>query len=127
MVKVSYDPFKEIVILDKVKYELEEFIKVLGLSSGIGFANWANGIIFVYHSLPWSETTIKEALNGKLYWYHVAYADMPKYKAVLESKDGKIKIGIVNVSSSEIMDKVTKWLKVLEKLPRYLESKRKGL
>ncbi|GBC75226.1 hypothetical protein HRbin06_00542 [archaeon HR06] len=123
MVKVSYDPIKEIVIFEKVKYDLEDFIRVIGLVSGMGLANWANGIIFVYHHLPWSETTIKEALNGRLYWYHVAYAELPKYKPTLESKDGRIRIGVIDVSNNEIMDKVTKWLKVLEKLPKYLERK----
>lgn len=124
MVKVRFDPVKEIVILDKVHYSLEEFIRAIGMTSSAPITSWVEGIVFSYSVLPWSDTTIKEALNGKIYWSQVAYAELPSYKQILESKDGRIKVAVINVSSNETLRQSARWLKVLDRLGEYYDKPR---
>jgi hypothetical protein len=118
MVEVHSAPIRDIVILHKVQYSLDDFLRALGMASGYGVAWWAEGVVFSYSTLPWSDLTIKEAIDGRVYWSNVAYAELPIYQPLLESKDRRIKIGVIDVTSSETLREAARWLRVLERLPR---------
>lgn len=127
MVDVRYEPFREIIILSRARYSVEDFIRTIGLVSGSGVVQWAEGLVFTHHVLPWGETTIKEAVNGRLYWSHVTYAELPTYKPVLESKDGRIKLAVVDASYDETMKEAVKRLKVLDRLSGFYKGERRPL
>lgn len=124
MVQVRHEPVKEIVILDRVKYSLDDFTKVLGMSPTPVVASWSGSIVFAHRMLPWNDQTIKEAIEGRIYWSHISYAELPVFKNVIESKDGKVRIGVIDVSSSEVLKQAAKWIKMLERLPEYYSGGR---
>jgi len=115
MVKITYEPFKEVIIKEYIRFEKIEYLIYIFAqlrASGAPVAlNWANGLVFVYSPLPpENDQLIEEFLKGRIYWTNVSFAEMPEYKAVYETKQ-KVQVPIVNVSSSPIIGQVTEWLK----------------
>ena len=115
MVKITYEPFKEVVIKEYTRFEkIEDLIYIFAQLRAGGAPvslSWANGIVFVYGVLPPdTEQIMEEFLKGRVYWVDVAFAAMHEYKPVLETKE-KIQVPIVNVSSNPIIRQVTEWLK----------------
>ena len=115
LVKITYEPFKEVVIKEYTRFEkIEDLIYIFAQLRAGGAPvslSWANGIVFVYSVLPPdTEQIMEEFLKGRVYWVDVAFAAMPEYKPVLETKE-KIQVPIVNLSSNPIIRQVTEWLK----------------
>jgi len=115
MIKISYEPFKEVVIKEYIRFEkVEDLIYIFAQLRAGGAPvslSWANGLVFVYSPLPpGTDQLMEEFLKGKVYWANVSFAEMPKYAPVLETKQ-KIQVPIVNVSSNQIINQVTEWLK----------------
>ena len=115
LVKITYEPFREVVIKEYTRFErIEDLIYIFAQLRAGGAPvslSWANGIVFVNSVLPPdTEQIMDEFLKGRVYWVDVAFAFMPEYKPVLETKE-KIQVPIVNVSSNPIVKQVTEWLK----------------
>lgn len=115
MLKITYEPFKEIVIKEYVRYDkIEDLIYTLAQlrASGAPAAlNWANGVVFVQASLTLdNDQLIEDFLNGKVYWAHVSFAVMPAYKSLVETKE-RLQVPVINVNSDPLMNQVTEWLK----------------
>ena len=115
MVKITYEPFKEVVIKEFTRYEkIEDLIfwfaqlRAGGLPVSL---NWANGVVFTHSPLT-SDTKelVNEFLNGRIYWTNVSFAIMPKYKPVIETKE-RVQVPIINVSSNPIFVQAIEWLK----------------
>ncbi len=114
-VKITYEPFKEVVIKEYTRFEkIEDLIYIFAQLRAGGAPvslNWANGVVFVYSPLPPdTEQIMEEFLRGKIYWTNVTFSTMPEYKPILETKE-KIQVPIINVSSNPIIRQVTEWLK----------------
>ena len=115
LIKISYEPFKEVVIKEYVRFErIADLIYIFAQLRAGGAPvslSWANGIVFI-HSAMISETdqVIEDFLNGKVYWANVSFAEMPDYKPIFETKE-KLQVPVVNLSSSEIFRQVAEWLK----------------
>jgi hypothetical protein len=115
MIKISYDPFKEVVIKEYVRFEkIEDLIYIFAQlrAGGAPVAlSWANGIVFVYMPVPMeTDVLMEEYLKGKVYWANVSFAEMPEYKPVLETKE-RIQVPVINVSSNALIMQVAEWLK----------------
>jgi len=115
LVKITYEPFREVVIKEYTRFEkIEDLIYIFAQLRAGGAPvslNWANGVVFVYSALPPdTEQIMEEFLKGKVYWVNVTFAAMPEYKPVWETKE-KIQVPIINVSSNPIIRQVTEWLK----------------
>jgi hypothetical protein len=114
-VAVKYEPFKEIVIMEKHSFasadEIARFASIIagGKASGL---YWAEGVIFLYFPLPAStEITAKMLVErGRVYWSFVGYSLMPKYQPVIETRE-KMIVPVVDMTSSVLMKKVAVWLK----------------
>ena len=117
-VSVTYQPLKEIVVLQKTRFdspdELARFASIIsgGKPSGL---YWAEGVLFLYFLLPSSTETAAKALveNGRVYWTMVGYAFMDKYQPIIETKE-KIIVPVVNMSSNRSIRKVALWLRLQE-------------
>ena len=115
MIKIIYEPFKEVVIKEYIRYEkIEDLIFIFAQlrASGVPVAlNWANGVVFVHSGLaPDTEELMGEFLKGRIYWTNVSFALMPEYEPVYETKE-RAQVPILNVNSSPIFVQVTQWLK----------------
>ena len=118
-ISVTYQPFKEIVILDKTRFnspdDLARFASIIsgGKPSGL---YWAEGVLILYFLLPSSTNTAAKELveKGRVYWTMVGYAFMEDYKPVIETKE-KIIVPVIDMSSNTIIRKVANWLKRQEK------------
>jgi len=114
-VSVSYQPIKEIAIMQRNRFnspdELARFASIIsgGKPSGL---YWVEGVLFLYFPLPLSTKTAAKALieDGKVYWTMVVYTFMEKYQPVIETKE-KIIIPVVDMSSNANLRKVAEWLK----------------
>ena len=114
-VAITYSPFKEIVILEKTRFNTpEEIARFASVIAGGKLAGlyWVDGVVFLYFPLPASTTIVAKELleNGKVYWTFVGYALMPKYAQTIETKE-KMIVPVVDISTDSILRKVAQWLK----------------
>jgi len=114
-VSVTYQPIKEIVIMQKSRFnspdDLARFASIIsgGKPSGL---YWAEGVLFLYFLLPSSTETAAKALveEGKVYWTMVGYAIMEKYQPIIETRE-KIIVPVVDMSSNPSLRRAAEWLK----------------
>lgn len=115
LVKVTYSPFKEVVIKEYVRFDkLDDLIFIFAQFRGSGMPvslNWANGIVFSFVQLDpaASEELIEEYLQGKVYWVTVIFALMPHYKPLVEIQ--KTPVPVINMNYNAIYREVADWLK----------------
>jgi len=114
-VDVKYEPFKEIVVMERNFFstpdDIARFTSVIAGGKLAGLY-WAEGIVFLYFPLPAStETAAKELIeNKRVYWTFVGYSLMPKYQPTIETKD-KMIVPVIDMSSNPMIRKVASWLK----------------
>ena len=115
MVKITYAPWKEIIIHESIEYSLEEFINIRSVgvpTGGVGKPLlWAEGVVFDRVAMPPSPDMIKEQLEGRIHFSAIEWAVMPQFTNLLEIKETIVKIPVINVSSNAILSEVAKWLK----------------
>ena len=114
-VAVKYEPFQEIIIMEKTFFSTpEEIARFTSIIAGGKLAGlyWVDGVVFLYFPLPASTTAVAKALieNGRVYWTFVGYSLMPKYEPTIETKE-KMIIPVVNISSDSVLKQVALWLK----------------
>jgi len=114
-VAVKYEPFKEIVIMEKDYFanadEIARFASIIAGGKAAGLY-WAEGVIFLYFPLPAStEVTAKILVEkGRVYWTFLGYSFMPKYQPVIETRE-KMIVPVVDMTSNAVIKKVAVWLK----------------
>jgi hypothetical protein len=114
-VVVKYEPFQEIVIMERDCFaspdEIARFTSIIAGGKTAGLY-WADGVVFLYFPLPAStETTAKELVqNKRVYWTFVGYALMAKYQPVIETRE-KIIVPVVDMTSNALLKRVASWLK----------------
>ena len=114
-VDVKYEPFKEIVVMERNFFstpdDIARFTSVIAGGKLAGLY-WAEGIVFLYFPLPAStETAAKELIeNKRVYWTFVGYSLMQKYQPTIETKE-KMIVPVIDMSSNPMIRKVASWLK----------------
>jgi hypothetical protein len=114
-VDVKYEPFKEIVVMQRNSFsspdDIARFASIIAGGKTTGLY-WAEGMVFLYFPLPASTETAANALieNRRVYWTFVGYAPMPNYRPIIETKE-KIMVPVIDMSSNPMFRKVAKWLK----------------
>jgi len=114
-VDVKYEPFKEIVIMERNFFstpdDIARFTSVIAGGKLAGLY-WAEGVVFLYFPLPAStETAAKELIeNKRVYWTFVGYSLMPKYQLTIETKE-KMIVPVIDMSSNPVFRKAAGWLK----------------
>jgi hypothetical protein len=114
-VSIRYEPFKEIVIMERTFFSTpEDLARFTAVIAGGKLAGlyWVDGIVFLYFPLPASTTAVAKTLieTGKVYWTFIGYSHMLKYAPTIETKE-KMIIPVIDISSDPILSKVAKWLK----------------
>ncbi len=115
---ISYQPFKEIVVMEKTKFanadEIARFTSVIAGGKLAGLY-WVDGVVFLYFPLTASTSAVSKALleEGKVYWTFLGYAMMPKYAPIIETKE-KMIVPVVDITSDPILRQVAEWLKTQE-------------
>jgi hypothetical protein len=115
---VSYEPFKQIVIMEKTRFgSVEEIARFTSVIAGGKLAGlyWVDGVVFLYFPLTASTTAVAKELliDRKVYWTFVGYAMMPRYIPVIETKE-KMIVPVVDISADPILKTVANWLKNLK-------------
>jgi hypothetical protein len=114
-VDVKYEPFKEIVVMERNFFstpdDIARFTSVIAGGKLAGLY-WAEGVVFLYFPLPAStETVAKELIEDKrVYWTFVGYSLMPKYQPTIETKE-KMIVPVIDMSSNSTFKRVAIWLK----------------
>ena len=114
-ITIKYEPFKEIVIMEKTMFaNAEEMARFTSVIAGGKLAGlyWVDGVLFLYFPLPASNQAVAKALldSGRIYWTFVGYALMPNFAPTIETKE-KMIIPVVNISADPVLKKVAQWLK----------------
>ena len=114
-VAVKYEPFQEIIIMEKTFFSTpEDIARFTSIIAGGKLAGlyWVDGVVFLYFPLPASTTAVAKALieNGRVYWTFVGYSLMPKYEQTIETKE-KMIIPVINISADPVLKQVAQWLK----------------
>jgi hypothetical protein len=112
---VKYEPFKEIVIMEKTRFATaEEIARFTSVIAGGKLAGlyWVDGVVFLYFPLPASNGAVARALleSNRVYWTFVGYALMPKYEPTIETKE-KMIVPVVDISADTVLKSVALWLK----------------
>jgi len=116
-VSMKYEPFQEIVVMERDFFatvdDIARFASIIAGGKTAGLY-WAEGVVFLYFPLPASTETVAKALveNKRVYWTFVGYALMPKYQAIIETRE-KIIIPVIDMSSNRLLKRVAAWLKGL--------------
>ncbi len=114
-VDVKYEPFKEIVVMERNLFstpdDIARFTSVIA-GGKLTWLYWAEGIVFLYFPLPASTETAAKALieDKRVYWTFVGYSLMPKYQPTIETKE-KMIVPVIDMSSNPMFRKVASWLK----------------
>jgi len=114
-VVVTYEPYKEVVVMDRDYFatpeEIARFASIIAGGKTAGLY-WAEGVVFLYFPLPAStETTAKLLVEkGRVYWTFLGYSYMPKYQTVIETRE-KMIVPVVDMTSNALFKKVVTWLK----------------
>ena len=117
-VTIKYEPFKEIVMMERTHFSTPEalarFTSVIAGGKLAGLY-WVEGVVFLYFPLPASTTAVARALieTGRVYWTFVGYSLMPKYEPTIETKE-KMIVPVIDISADHILAKVAQWLKEQE-------------
>jgi hypothetical protein len=117
-VSVSYEPFQEIVVMEKTRFgtpeDIARFTSVIAGGKLAGLY-WVDGVVFLYFPLTASTAIVAKELleKRKVYWTFVGYAMMPKYQQIIETKE-KMIVPVVEISSDPILKSVAHWLKELK-------------
>jgi hypothetical protein len=112
---VKYEPFKEVVVMEKDFFatpdDIARFASIIAGGKAAGLY-WAEGIVFLYFPLPAStETTAKMLVeHGRVYWTFLGYSFMPKYQQTIETRERMI-VPVVDMSTNKLMKNVAAWLK----------------
>ncbi len=115
---ITYEPFKQIVVMEKTKFaNAEEIARFTSVIAGGKLAGlyWVDGVVFLYFPLPATNQAVAKALldSGKVFWTFVGYALMPKFEPTIETKE-KMIVPVVDISADAILRSVAAWLKEQE-------------
>lgn len=114
-VSIKYEPFREIVIMEKTRFgspdEMARFTSVIAGGKLAGLY-WAEGVVFLYFPLPPSNAAVAKMLieSGKVYWTFVGYALMPTYISTIETRE-KMIVPVINITANPLLKTVAQWLK----------------
>ena len=91
MAKMTYRPWKEVVIHEILEYNVQELCSnkvrqvlqsgAAGITPSLG---WAEGLIFSYVPFPDTDDVVREKLNGIIHYSVVEYALLPEYRAEIQ-------------------------------------------
>ncbi len=115
---VKYEPFKEIVIMERTRFTTpEDIARFTSVIAGGKLAGlyWVDGVVFLYFPLPASTAAVAKALieAGKVYWTFVGFSLMPKYAPTIETKE-KMIVPVIDISNDPVLKVVAKYLKEQE-------------
>jgi len=114
-VSVKYEPFKEIVIMEKTQFstpdDIARFTSVIAGGKLAGLY-WVDGVVFLYFPLPASTAAVAKLLieTGRVHWTFVGYSIMPKYAPTIETKE-KMIVPVIDISADPVLREVAQWLK----------------
>jgi hypothetical protein len=114
-IDVKYEPFKEIVVMERNFFptpdDIARFTSVIAGGKLAGLY-WAEGVVFLYFPLPASTETAAKALieDKRVFWTFVGYALMQKYQPTIETKE-KMIVPVIDMSSNPMFRKVASWMK----------------
>ncbi len=115
MVKITYQPWEEIVIHETVEYPLAALLEMQSFGAPPGSMGrslmWANGIAFAYAAMPVSDDVAAEQLKGRMHWASVVFATMPAYESVILLEETSIRVPVVDVSGNPTLYAVARWLR----------------
>ncbi len=112
IMKITYHPAKELVIMEMVEYSLNKMAETGALMQDTGrpvILNWAEGVVFHHMPLPFNtKELLKERQQGRIYWASVIYAPMPEYMSKL--KIGPRDIPVV-ATPNPLLIEAARWIK----------------
>jgi hypothetical protein len=112
LLRISYKPAEELIILEMVEYGLQELADTCALLMEAGrpvILNWAEGVAFHHQPLPFNtKELLKERMRGRIYWASVIYAPMPEYRPSL--KVGPRDVPVVS-TPNPVLRQVAGWMK----------------
>lgn len=115
MVEFIYEPFKTIIIHEIVQHDLQTFVYQHGLGAQPGqlgnAMNWADGVAFNHAAMPPTEDVVREQINGRIHWAHLAFAFMPKHQQFITIPEGNIRIPVIDLSNNEVFKGLAGWIK----------------
>ena len=115
MVKITYQPWEEIVIHEVVEYPLAALLEMQSFGAPPGSMGrslmWANGIAFAYATMPVNDDVVAEQLKGRMHWASVVFATMPAYENAVLIQGTDIRVPMVDVGGNPTLYAVARWLR----------------
>jgi len=118
MPKISYEPTEEIVLHQIIEYDNKAFFEevmrqnLVQQMSVIPTVNWIDGIAFSVWRFPETDDVIRDALDGKLHLFSVAFTRVgyqTNFPIILANQD--IKVPLKNASNNANFVAIVAFLK----------------
>ena len=112
---IKFDPFKEIVIMERVAFQssddIARFTSIIAGGKTAGLY-WADGVVLLYFPVPASTEMLTRELveNKRVFWTFLGHADLPKYQPIIETRE-KMIVPVVDMSMNALIKKVAEWVK----------------
>ncbi|HZW55781.1 MAG TPA: hypothetical protein VFF30_05780 [Nitrososphaerales archaeon] len=119
MVRVTYSPYREVVIheiLEKTPEELFSAIVQQAHAQGaVGITpsiQWARGVAFSVGFFPQTEEIVRDSLQGKIHYGTVMFTSIPQFKPDVSVRvlGTEHRIRLVNAESNQILADVASFL-----------------
>lgn len=119
--KVQVQPYNSITIKGYMKFDspkdfaesilasIARTPKDLPEGTIIGRLFWSNGVVFRHYPFAQTEAVTKVLLEGKIYYDHVEFAEMPQYQKEISVGDG-LKVEVSDFSGHSVFDKLTEYI-----------------
>ena len=119
MVKISYEPWDQIVVHEIIVRDSEElFTSVImqALASGVQIVPsvaWWDGVAFTFAHFPDTDDIVRDKLKGTIHYSSVSYATYPDYKPEVPVKIGtsSYPIKLQKAGSNPTLVELVKFLK----------------
>lgn len=114
MVRITYQPWEEIVIHEVVQYSMPALLEMQSFGVPPGSLGrslmWANEVAFTYAALPANDEVVADQLKGKMHWGSVAFTLMPTYENAVLLQNANVRIPVADVSGNPTLYAVARWL-----------------
>ena len=123
MVKITYQPWNEVVIHQAVKHEPNELFELVirhALTAGVvgvpPVVTWAEGVVFLISPFSESEKEAEDKIKGILHLAEVNFALVPEYrsKVQINIEGNQQAVRLQRVDNNPILADVARFLKTIK-------------
>jgi len=110
MTEFKIEPIRQVIIHDLVHEDIENFLHHCYVDIDISKI-WVDGIIIDYTGIGFSETLVKESMNGIKRYEKLVFVKYPKYAKSVKWNGANYELMLRNYNNNPRFKALAKWIK----------------